>query len=282
MFFLIILIILFLGFNQIIYNSRKNIIQLPVNVTTVFLGNSTVETSINDTIYNNSFNFARSGEILKNVYSKLKLIHKYNPQIDTVFAGFDDIILDNITISSGQNNLNFFDQFNQEDHYNDLNQGIFTQSLSHLYDIKKIGPNLLSYFSSQDIKNLKLGGFQWLIRDKLNIDTINKSLRINLTQKTVSIPEINLYYLKQIKTYCKNNNLKLYFLMTPRYKFLWGDNNFRFIHQKYFSEIEIIDCMNWVFPDSCYADMAHLNHKGADFYSKKLNNFIRNKEYENI
>lgn len=275
--FFIFLVLIFIGITCTVFNSRKNIIKLPNDINTVFIGHSTLEVGLNDSLYPRSFNFAHSGEALRLMYAKLKLIHKYNPQIDTVFVVFDDINIWNTKLETAHNNLNHVDQFTIEDRITDFNNNMFLESFSHLFDLKKIGPNFLSYLKPQDIRNLRLGRFVYLDRYKLhaNIEIFKNSK--NTEDNETDIPDLNLYYFNQVISYCQKNHLTLFFLSPPKYPLIWYKNKFRKIHSEYFNEIPLVDCMEWVYPDSCYGDMVHLNHKGAELFTKDLNNLIRNK-----
>ena len=271
--FFIVLSVCLVLFHFILLYPEKKFFKLPSNVTTVFLGNSTIECAVNDSLLTNTLNFARSSESLEFAYAKLKLLKDNNPQIDTAFLGFDDIILFNKGFIPDHTNIYFTKNFNLNDvkfnfKGNYFNRNIF---LSHLYDLNKIRPILNSYFmDSINIKNLGIGGYLWLDRKKLEIIPENNNKKINsedsLIEKT--FPPLNKFYLDEIIEYCKENDITLIFLNTPKYHSVWKDSLYRQIHQTYYPEIKIIDLMEKIYPDSCYGDALHLNYKGARKFSK--------------
>ena len=71
-------ILMFFLFWMLICSTREEVMRLPNNEQIVFFGNSHIETSINDTIVKNSFNIGQGGASPEQIYSKLKLIHRYN------------------------------------------------------------------------------------------------------------------------------------------------------------------------------------------------------------
>lgn len=249
---------------------------LPQQYTTVYFGNSTVECAVNDLLLPSAYNFARSSETMDAVYTKLQLIKEYNPQVDTIVVGFDDIILLNNKLGgSERSHLYFVEKYDVEDWWMNLHEASFdnnSESVSHIYNITRTLPIIKSYFSQPNLKSLGIGGYLRLHRDKLDIDTAmrtkNPSKRI--ARSVEVFPIISHYYLDKIVNYCRDKDIKLFLLNTPKHNYVWADTVYRDIHRAYYSEIPLIDCLEIAFPDSCYGDCIHLNYRGADAFTSMI------------
>lgn len=263
---------------------QKKIMTLPQKYTKVYFGNSTVECAINDALIPSTYNFARSSETLDVIYAKLQLIKEYNPHVDTVVMGFDDIILFKENLGAPLlSHLYFIERNSPEDwcmNFKEFSSERNSNSVSHVYQITRTTPIIKSYFQAASLRSLGIGGYLRLHRDKLNINIAeiekNKSNKTKKEKLTVEdFPEICHYYLDKIVEYCKGNDIKLYFLNTPKHNYIWADTAYREIHRTYYQDIPLIDCMEVVFPDSCYGDCVHLNYRGADAFTPLLPELIK-------
>ena len=276
----ILLSVLFLTlFHFFLAYPRKKALTLPEGVTTVFLGNSTVELAINDSLIPRSHNFARSSETFELLYAKLKLLKCYNPRIDTVIVSFDDAILTaDSYVPHGSPKAALADVYSLEDWWEDINyysvktNKQFVSILYHFYNIKPIVEYNIGLNNSPDY----IGGFHPEHRSNL----LNEILQYEAGEDVIGIdnteiPTICQYYLDKIVNFCKKENIVLIFLSVPKYKYFWNYQAYRKLHEKYYPDIPLIDCMTMALPDSCYVDVAHLNNIGADIFSEKLKEILK-------
>lgn len=258
----------------ILMNTRSRLLSLPEDIKTIYLGNSTVECAVNDNLIPGSFNFARSAEPMNYLYAKLKLMHKLNPQIDTVRISFDDIILFKTDLNyPTRPSLYFLDQFELSDWYENFSKNTFeknTNGFTHLYDFNLIRPMLASYYSNTDRRQLDLGGYNRIKRQKLDIDIARHKDSIKVIRNINNIPELNLYYLDKMVEYCKNNRIVLEFFSTPKHNEVWNDSVYRALHRSRYPQITLLDYMQLQLPDSCYGDCSHLNDLGSDIFTTQI------------
>ena len=268
-------LVCFVPFWMFICSTRVNALKLPDNVNIVFLGNSHIECDVNDSIIKNSFNFARSNDYPEQIYCKVKLLKQYNPHLDTVVIGYDNVMM--------EQNLNdeilsiyspyYYDQYSSEDILNILKNSSFKYCASHfnhLFNIDKIAQALPALWdSATDITYLKnLGRYEYLDRDKLY-----QHIELQKDKEThkSSFDYLSKYFLKKTVEFCKSNNMTMILLATPQHHKSKIDTiTYKHYHQQNFGEITFYDLMSMPFPDSCFGDLNHLNYKGARAFSKFL------------
>lgn len=276
--FSLLFVIVFALFHIFLIHSQKRILLLDQDVNKVFLGNSTFEYGIKDSLIPSSKNFGQNAETIDIVYAKLKLLKKFNPQLDTAYIELDDIILLNRSLPSVLTHPYYISSFTVEDIFNNIKNMTFERNVSylyHTYDIVKIRPLVCSYFKESNISDLGIGGYADLYRNKLEEDLRNRiDVKNNLSTK---IPEHNIYYYNALITFCHNNNITPIFLVNPMHKAAWTDTCYRNFRASTFPNIPMIDFLCMELPDSCFGDIAHLNYKGAHIYSDSLSRHINNK-----
>jgi hypothetical protein len=116
-----------------------------------------------------------------------------------------------------------------------------------------------------------IGHFLPLSYSKVKQDTASRVPYDKLSQKdTVSM--MQLRYLRKISDYCKSRNKTLILINTPVFEsrkytsYIAFENN----RKKYFNDELFLDYSQMQLPDSLFADVAHLNKKGAAVFSKYL------------
>lgn len=274
--FFIVAIICFVAFWGILCSNRNETMRLPENCNIVFLGNSHMECAINDTILKNSFNFGRSAEHMEFIYCKIKLLKRYNPQLDTVIIGYDNVILaqhSNEAFNTALFSPYYYDTYEIEDLYSLCKYSSFSYIESHIthpFNWFKLTQILKSYLDEKvSIKNMSnMGGYLYLSRDKL-------AEHINLTHgkshNKDEYEELSIYFLNNIINYCKNNCITLIFLCPPQHSKSPLDSSFyREFHNDYYNNIKFYDFKVFELPDSCFGDLNHLNYKGARVFSEYL------------
>ena len=274
--FVLLSLVLMAIFQAVLVYPRKDLMTLPEGTTTVYMGNSTIELSINDKLLANSFNFGRGAETFEMIYLKLKLIKHYNSGIDTLVIGFDDMILsldDYIPNASPKGVL--IDAYSIKDWINNINYYSIKNNkefVSVLYHYSNIMP-MLCYSLNISRKGNYIGGFygaQGFFDDEKRHDYRD----IIVNKDNLDFPSINKYYLDKIVEFCRENQITLIFLSTPKHRYFWTRIGYIYAHEKFYPNIPLIDCMNLEFPDSCFRDVVHLNHIGADKFTLQLKEIL--------
>lgn len=280
--FFIVAIICFVTFCFFVCSTREDALKLPNYVNIVLLGNSHIECDINDSIISNSFNFARSNDYPEQIYCKLKLLKQYNPKLDTIVIGYDNVIMEQDITGEFQGTYTpfYYDLYSTDDICAIIKNSSFKYCVSHFYqpfNIHKIGQAMPSLWDkSTDITHMKnLGRYEYLVRDKLqqHID-----LQKDKVAKQSSFDYLSKYFLKKIIKFCKDNDMTVILLATPQHHKSKIDTiTYKQYHQQNFSEIPFYDLRNMHFPDSCFGDLNHLNYKGARLFSEYLEKEVLHK-----
>ena len=250
---------------------------------TLILGDSHTECAINDTLFN-SFNLSNSADAYIFSYIKLKYINKI-VDIDTVILSYrpqnlikvddDRWLKDKRILTTKLSYLVPICELKELNYLFEINKNAVIQSYvkSALVLLK---PSLKSVFNLVQISDYNIGGYRYLVRNKLKDD-----LRISEKSKSIKyyFSKYQNDYLKKILKYCNDNKITIILLETPTYsdnseirnftinKFNEYKNSYNFIH---------INHSNFRLNESDYGDIGHLNYMGAKTYSEYLNIFLRN------
>ncbi|PCJ95904.1 MAG: hypothetical protein COA50_08065 [Flavobacteriaceae bacterium] len=247
---------------------------IPKQKNILVLGNSHPECAINDSILPNVFNLAQSGTGYFYDYVKAREVIAENSQIDTVIIGYTygDMAKEMDSWFDGKEKIkfklrNYFFLFNFNDYLALLK--------ANPLDVLSQTPQAIGYNLYMSYKGYTyLGGFNYLKRNKLE----EAKRRLENQQILESNSEVSKYqsiYLQKIYTYCNKNNIVLILLNTPihplgeEYRKNLKTNYYKFASQKLPKAILVNDS-NLKLPESFYADLNHLNFKGAHEYSEFL------------
>lgn len=257
----------------VVFN-RSTLCKTKANI--LFLGNSRIQFGIDDRLIPNSLNAGLNADNYVFSYLKLKLLKKYNPQIDTLFLGIDNVsVFHYFQVSGDKFHPFFWDLLTVEDWFFFLknDRAIFQSPLEWL----KILYPLKSYMGSVSFQQLGIGGFSELHRDKLkiDIDRYYKQKRNTSISKEENISLFQDLYLRKIISFCNQKNIKLFLLNMPSYPINnnESDDLGKYIHSN-FSEIPYYDFRSTHLPDSCYGDISHLNYKGARAFTEIFYNVV--------
>jgi hypothetical protein len=269
--------------SDIAVKSKENqLLKINDDVNMVFTGDSYVECAVNDRLIEHTINIAQSGEAYLYSYAKVKALLEHNSQIQTVYVGFSfgDLLMEK------EKSWVFGSEFVTEkiQYYNYLLHPseklliLKSNPIAYLSGLTKSVNNnfqsfVKSYSSEKTNRSIKnFGGYKHLVRDKLNLD-----------------PELNLYkeqpvekslvqekYLQMISEVCKQHSVELVLFSTPKYKSYNAniDDNIRQIWLNVRNSLSLdslADFSAFTLPDSCYGDLTHLNYKGAEVFSRFLN-----------
>jgi hypothetical protein len=265
-----------------IRNRESQLLKISDDVNLVFAGDSYVECAVNDRLIEHAINIAQSGEAYLYSYAKIKALLEHNSQVRTVYIGFSfgDLLMEK------EKSWVFSSEFVTEkiQYYNYLLDPsekyliLKSNPIAYLSGLtKSVNNNFQSFvksYSSEDsngsIKNF--GGYKHLVRDKLNLDT-----ELNLyKEQPVEKSPVQEKYLRMISEVCRQHSAKLVLFSTPKYKSYNAniDDNISQIWMQVRNSLSLdslADFSAFVLPDSCYGDLTHLNYRGAEVFSKYLN-----------
>ena len=277
--FLFVISICFFLFWKLICVNREQSLKFPNNENIVFLGNSHVAYAVSDFIVKNSINFARVAETTEFIYCKTKLLKQYNPQLDTIVIGYDNVICfqsADSAFDSSHNSPYFYDVHNIRDINSILKKSSYKHIesyISHpfswikLYLIKEayLKPNV----NAKDLRNL--GGYAYVDKTILNEIDINKSRNVDLKRGNKSFDTLSIYFLDETIKFCQENGITVIFLCPPQHNKCRLDNTYyKDYYQKKYSNIKFYDFKDMHLPDSCFFDINHLNYSGAKVFSEYL------------
>jgi hypothetical protein len=274
--------ILVVSFATIVYLIQsKASFELPPKKHILVIGDSSTECAINDDIYSSAINVSQSASAYLYSYSKLKKFLSENNHVDTVLISFH---YDALMASHIDNRWIFGSEFmdNKIPYYFALldkevisvfaNDKVAFIKAIVLHPPYRIIFKFITKKGSISYEDLNIGAYKKLDRDKLQ-----ENIAINANNKQIENKEMNisLYqkeYLLKIIDLCKSRNVKLILITTPTYKpEMYGTiDKLNDYYNTYLSGIKHVDCSDFLLPDSCYGDISHLNYKGAEIFSKYL------------
>jgi hypothetical protein len=278
-FFLILLLLIIVPFVFLnIYHSLFfNEFKLSKNISTLFVGDSQIQTAINDELIKNSINIATSAESYYYSYYKLQKYLSQNPQIKRIYLGFsyhslsnsyDDLIYGKQSgyISSGQFfNLPIEERF----------KCLIWNAKTLLFYLKKIfRAEIARIFSNHGV-----GYSNYFINTSASIKSIYKKLNSQFytNGKVNDFSTVNLDYLDRIVSLCKAKKVDLVLLTTPLHSY-FRDNVPDIYHHKYdeiinLYKLKLIDLSSIPLTDDDFIpDGVHVSQKGAVITTEEINN----------
>jgi hypothetical protein len=248
------------------------------DINILILGDSHTETAIDDAIFRNSCNLSQSGTAYLYSYCKLKKILKKNPHIDTVFLSFyygallkgieDNWIMNEDVLATRV--ASYITLLGKEE------IAVYTNKIALLNAILKIPTrgigSIITYCRKGDIDFTNIGGYVKLDRDCLQRDIKLQNANNQVVGGGGGESFLQKKYLIKIAYLCFENNVKLILISTPTYRPEQYDqmDKLKEYHAKYLHHVDFVDYSNFVLPDSCYGDIGHLNYKGAEIFSRYL------------
>jgi len=267
------------GFVLIAYNSNSINYKLGDGITGIFLGDSHVRCSLNDSLMPNRKNVSGNSESLYFSYYKLEKLLDENQNIKIVYLGFSYHSLSN--------------------YYDDFITGNFSNSVSPMYfytlpskeRLKMFYWNrekLFSYVKELLSTGYKstlnespadfTGGYSNVFTNTMALDTsMDKRIKFQYYSKNKlnNFSEINLLYFYKILNLCKTKHIELILLKTPLHTYyekrVPAEYVSRYNEIVTENKLKIIDFANITFSDSCFLpDGEHLSVKGADQVTKEF------------
>ncbi len=285
---------MFFAFWKLVTFNEAKLLRTPHNI--VFLGNSTVEYGIDDRIVSNSLNFGLNGDHIEYMYAKLKLLKKYNPQIDTVVINLDNIVISKDIRSAHASELMhpfFFDCYSPEEIIAAARHSSFDWFTSYLakpFSVLKIAIPVTSIFRNYRIQEVGIGCYAPLERNKLEEDIERYNAKYGTAGLNDSVPSKNvnasaldtdnyddnpfiLYFYNRIIDFCRKEGITPIFITMPQYP-LSPSHSYRDFHRRHFSDIPLLDYQDIQLADSLWGDAAHLNTRGAQTFSRLLQSHL--------
>lgn len=247
---------------------------LKENQHILVVGPSNTAFSWNDRIIKDTKNLSQTALTMGGCYNVIKWAVEYNKtKIDTVYLGASLIGI----IYNNDTEIN--PMFEEDKRLLDYDYYFKEFCLDPEYIKIAIGS-----FGRTNFSKRSLGGtYEDLNRDRLHHRRASDKLnRIKECAGDEGWTENNIRklcayqvdHLKRINQYCKDHNIALVFLSTPVYHFdeKISDRGYRdFIKSEFGDSALIADYSRFEFPDDTYyADIEHLNKKGAEYFSKYI------------
>lgn len=287
-FLLLFSIIGFFYFINSFLIKKYKLLKIEHSKNILIIGASRTANAINDKILNHSINLSGAGDPLFYSLVKLKTLKINNSNIDTVLLS-----LDNRTIDSKYAN-HFYRPLSIEsklpNYYNFLSLNDFKRiyniskfsTLKPLFEIPKYTLKLIKNIISKphEIKSLNIGG-NLEVKHVINQKIIDHFLK-NDSLKNYTLSKIEIENLNRIAEFCKSNKIELIFINPPIHPVMYNSLQYQegkiifdgFLKRTYPNHTYFDFSFDFL-PDSCYADLIHLNEKGAKRFSKRLDQILK-------
>lgn len=263
---------------------NSNIFDLPEDKETLILGDSQTECSIDDSVFKSSLNLSSSASPYFYSYLKLKnILNNGENSIETVLLSFsyhnifrpiDDRWLLNdkhIRSKAGRNGLFLMEW---PDFYFLLKLKPIALFGSFPELIKSSFKNNIKYvFGDRKYEDLSLGRYK--NPEEGDLAEAIKNFQNEENNNNYEISELESLYLKKIVELCRDNDIRLIFINTPKHKFLEESlpdkiGHFRSFYENNFSDVAFLDFYGYDLGDDYFNDLRHLNGEGALFFSEEI------------
>lgn len=261
--------------SNILINKDSNF-SIDKNNEYIVLGHSHPEEAFNDSVIQKTKNFARGGEHYFYTYLKAKKIIESNPNVKVVFLELtNNQISTDMTkwIEDTQKNLvnipNFAPVMTFEDHSFLIKQNPWSYFKSQEMVIKN-NLNFLLYRKKNILNQRDWGGFYANPRQKVDsiIKSNEKQKKLNSTK--IVVDTTNLPFVDKIASICKKRGIQLFLIRSPQHpKYIYCENEEQLqkILKTRYSQLFYLDFENFYLLNDDYADLEHLNYKGAKKFS---------------
>lgn len=246
------------------------------------VGHSHPECAFNDSLIDNLVNLSGVGESYLYTYLKTKNILEQNRSIETIFLEFTNNQIDEIMNEWiwDENYMNYlYPTYSPFFELSDKKLLIENNLKGYLNTLPLAFRSNASRFLKGNYNYSKnIGGYKYVPSSKN--DSLFQKANTNIIQKKeISISKSNIYYLSKLINLCEKRNLNIYLIRSPLHKMYKGysnENIFLSIKETYFSQVEYLDFSKFPLKNSGFDDYQHLNHEGAEVFSKWFNNLIKN------
>lgn len=272
--FICIVLGVFIWTYKHLYNSSFRV-QESKNI--LILGDSHTEAAINDSILHRSKNVSLSGTPYPFSYIIAERVLDENPQIDTLLLSFHAIsassYLDRRWLTGDQLDV----KIKNFTLFSNLRDILLTKNIDNYIAALK-APSWQLFMNKSKLLNpnisafdLNIGRYNPLEYSKLSED-LDRRLDGFSEQSAIDTASIQFRYLKKIEQLCSEKGVKLILFNSPIYKVDKYTERAKFdnLRKEFLSKLTYLDFSDFPLGDSCYADVTHLNYKGAYIFSKYL------------
>ncbi len=277
---------IFFLINGIIIDTN-NFLKIEESKNILVIGASRTANAINDKYLEGSINLSGAGDPLFYSLIKLRLIKDNNPNIDTIILSLDNRTLDSkiakhfyrpVSLESKLPNYYNLLSFNDLRLLNDINK---YSTFKTLFFIPKYTLKLFkNLILKPNNKNLNIGGYVE-VKHIINQNVIDSFIKRDSIKK-YQLSNFEIENLNRIVEYCDLNNIELIFINPPIHPIMYNSLEYqegKLIFEKFLTKnlpnITCLDFSNDFLPDSCYADLIHLNKNGSEIFTKKLNLLLK-------
>ncbi|WP_316811940.1 hypothetical protein [Pedobacter heparinus] len=263
------------------YISNKSNFKIPDYADKIIIGHSHPECAFNDSLITNTINIAQSGESYFYSYYKVKQLLQQNKNIKYVFVEFtnnqiekkmEEWIWSGLFLSYKYHTYAPFIDYQG----NSLLMKNNPKSLLKL-QIKTLLNNIkVILFKDYDYAR-KTGGYLYLGKSKTDSLIKLKDITIGKNEIHELLPIENLAYLDRIVNLCQIKGVKVILLRSPlhkKYPGIKNENEFKKLLTVKYRHIHFLDFKNFPLQDEEFADLEHLNFKGAKKFSAFFNDLL--------
>lgn len=252
---------------------------IPNGKSIVIIGDSHTVYGIDDSIFYQSFNAARSGTAYIYSYVVLRNLIKENPGIEKVLLSFHggSFVKSMDKWTTGDDYIreylpSYFSLLDKEEILFFAKRKPFLSSIIRL-PIKKV-LNIINFIKKNDhtYKDLNIGGYERLDRNQLKKDIEFQKNQKNKEDEGHS--QYQLEYLLKIAELCKIHGIELILINLPIYNSEIYGNKAALMefYEDYLAGIKYVDLSDFPLPEDAYSDIDHVNYKGAEKLSAYLEN----------
>ena len=253
--------------------------EIPAGKTLLFIGDSHMETGIDEAIIPGAFNFAQSGDPYFDQYFRLVKILKDNPQLKTVFITatphslakygdariFSDYTMQNVV----PNALPIYGFEIWRMYLTESPRRFVTFLFSQPFSFAK------STVSSRDGLMKKLGARR-VSEGKNLAKSIQKERDPNAVGRLHGDDSVGnvrqIVYLRKMVEAVRTHGAEVIFLNLPLYsdEEFFDVPYFENLLKAEFPDVKFWDYADFPIPDDCRQDVNHLNRWGAEIFSREL------------
>ena len=269
------------GVTDMLINKPDNFIINP-KYTTLIIGHSHPECSMNDSIIRHSLNLAQSGESYFYSFIKLKKLLESNPNIKRVLVEFtNNCITQEMDTWTYANKYLLYRYPKYSAMMNwDANAELFLHNPKGVINAQSLAikTKLKYLLTHQDnfVKEADWGKYEGLNHTLTSEDSLKATASYD-SMTVTGISEVNLRFLKKITELCKHQNVDIILIRSPQnpsYPLYQNEAVFLDILNKRLPGIKFLDYHNLPIPPDEFADLEHLNAKGSARFSMALDSVL--------
>jgi len=265
-----------------LYKQQLDNFKLPVNISTIIMGDSHTQAGVNDELLKNSINISQNSEHYFYSFQVLKFLVEGNSNIKSVVLGcgfhnfganYDENMLNKENPASNEMYARYFTIFDKTtiDQIVEANYlNIITLGLAIYRGIlRSISTNSFSF----------LGKYYKSKNSEMKDFIINDAIKRHYFTKRGSGSKFSVYqekYLREIVNYCRIKNINIILLNTPLTQKYYIKVPKEFINHYYLimsqlkDQIKLLDYYSLKLKKTDFGDGDHLNINGAKLLTKIL------------